>query len=192
MRKLGRPGKAVATIDNRVSRRTKGELELRKQAEESLLSREKLFERKSVREDSEAHKEYLRVRKLLEKIGKADALYGAVLNRYCELYAETVACAARMKELNGIIDSLSEKFNALENVGYEEISAFGKQLTRLIGQVNSMDGLIMQKRKMMFDIEKENCMTVSSAIRTIPKSAAKTEENPLLKLLSEEGEEDGL
>lgn len=157
-----------------------------------MLSREKLFERKSVREDSEAHKEYLRVRKLLDKIGKADALYGAVLNRYCELYAETVAYAARMKELNGIIDSLSEKFNALENVGYEEISAFGKQLTRLIGQVNSMDGLIMQKRKMMFDIEKENCMTVSSAIRTIPKSAAKTEENPLLKLLSEEGEEDGL
>lgn len=57
-------------------------------------------------------------------------------------------------------------------------------LTQLIAQVNKVDALIMQKRKMMFDIEKENCMTVSAALRTIPKEPSKAEENPLIALLS--------
>lgn len=187
---MARPKKAVAVIDNKVSKRTKSELEQRKAAEENLLSKEKLFERAAVRDNPSAHKEYLRVKKLLEKIGKADALYGAVLNRYCELYAEIILYSERRDELNGAIDKLNEKFNALDDIDYDETYSFGKMLTQLIAQVNKVDALIMQKRKMMFDIEKENCMTVSSALRTIPKAQAKPTENPLVALLSGNDEEE--
>ena len=181
---MARPKKAVATIDNKVSKRTKGELEQREAAEESLLSKERIFERATVRADPSAHKEYLRVKKLLEKIGKADALYGAVLNRYCELYSEIISYEERRQELNKAIDELNEKFNALDDIDYDKTYSFGKMLTQLIAQVNKVDALIMQKRKMMFDIEKENCMTVSAALRTIPKEPSKAVENPLIALLS--------
>lgn len=63
---MARPKKAVAAIDNKVSRRTKSELEQRKAAEESLLSKERIFERATVRENPSSHKEYLRVKKLLD------------------------------------------------------------------------------------------------------------------------------
>ena len=46
-------------------------------------------ERPEVRENETAHKEFLRLKKLLEKIDKFDDMYGAVINRYCILYAET-------------------------------------------------------------------------------------------------------
>lgn len=48
-----------------------------------------LKERPEVRENETAHKEFLRLKKLLEKIDKFDDMYGAVINRYCILYAET-------------------------------------------------------------------------------------------------------
>ena len=44
------------------------------------------------------------------------------------------------------------------------------------------DKQIQQKRKMLFDIERECGMTVSSAVRIVPKAAPK-ETNPLLEIL---------
>ena len=127
---------------------------------------------------------------MLEKIDKADALYGAVLNRYCEIYAEIIAYEERKQELNQAIDKLNEKFGELENIDYDKVFSFGKMLTQLVSHVNKVDALIMQKRKMMFDIEKENCMTVSSALRTIPREPTKAVENPLLALLSGDDEDE--
>lgn len=187
---MARPKKAISTIDNNVSRKTKAEIEIRKTAEESLLSKEKIFERDTVKKNPPAHKEFLRLKKLLEKINKADALYGAVLNRYCEIYGEIIAYEERRAELNLAVDKLKKEFDKLENVDYEKVYSFGKMLTQLISQVNKVDALVMQKRKMMFDIEKENCMTVSSALRTIPREPTKAVENPLLALLSGDDEED--
>ena len=46
-------------------------------------------ERQEVKDNEIAHKEFLRLKKLLEKINKFDDMYGAVINRYCILYAET-------------------------------------------------------------------------------------------------------
>ena len=72
------------------SHRTKAELEARAKAEKALLSGEKLKERDSVKADENAHAEFKRVSRLLAAIDKADALYTAIVNRYCELYSETV------------------------------------------------------------------------------------------------------
>ena len=70
------------------SHRTKKELASRENAEKALLTGEKLKERKEVKSDPVAHKEFLRIKKLLEKIEKNDDLYSSVINRYCQLYAE--------------------------------------------------------------------------------------------------------
>ena len=45
-----------------------------------------------------------------------------------------------------------------------------------------VDKQIQAKRKMLFDIEKENCMTVAATLRAIPKAPA-SKDNPLLEAL---------
>ena len=84
------PSKTVSIIRSEgKSHRTKRELRQREQAEKAVLTGIPLKERPEVRENETAHKEFLRLKKLLEKIDKFDDMYGAVINRYCILYAET-------------------------------------------------------------------------------------------------------
>ena len=81
---MARPSKPAKVIEmENKSHRTKKELKARKQAEESLLSGVILKESKEVEGNPRAHKEFLRVRKLLSGIEKSDDLYGSVINRYC-------------------------------------------------------------------------------------------------------------
>lgn len=131
-----------------------------------------------------AHREFLRLNKLMKAIGKNDALYGPVINRYCMIYSECLDFEDKQKMLYETADALEKKFAELDGMGFDEIIAFSKQLTALHKAIAGYDSAIMQKRKMMFDIEKENCMTVSAALRTIPKEPSKAAENPLIALLS--------
>ena len=86
---MARPSKPYTVIKSeKKSHRTKAELEQRKRGEESLLTGIKIKENPEVRKNKEAHKEYRRVKKLLEAIEKEDELYGAVINRYCLITAE--------------------------------------------------------------------------------------------------------
>lgn len=79
---MARPSKPYVVIKGeKKSHRTKAELEQRKRGEESLLTGIKIKENPEVRKNEEAHKEYLRVKKLLKAIEKEDELYGAVINR---------------------------------------------------------------------------------------------------------------
>ena len=64
-------------------------MRVREKSEKSLLTGVTLKETKEVKDNEVAHKEFLRIVKLLKKIEKNDDLYGAVINRYCILYAET-------------------------------------------------------------------------------------------------------
>ena len=52
--------------------------------------------------------------------------------------------------------------------GLVEISG---NMNRLAGHMNACDKLLQQKRKMLLDIEKENIMTIASALRSVPKKA---------------------
>ena len=47
----------------------------------------------------------------------------------------------------------------------------------------SLDKQVQAKRKMLLDIEKENIMTIASALRSVPKKTEK-KENPLLAALN--------
>ena len=56
-------------------------------------------------------------------------------------------------------------------------------------QLNNIDLMIQQKRKMLGDIEKENCMTVAAALRAIPKQPdGKAEDDILRQILSGGGD----
>ena len=52
-----------------------------------------------------------------------------------------------------------------------------------MSSMNAIDKQIQSKRKMLLDIEKENVMTIASALRSIPKKEDKETDKPLLKVL---------
>ncbi len=213
---MARPSKPVSVIKSeKKSHRTKAELEQREKAEAAVLSGKRCFERQSVKNDPIAHKEYLRLIKLMQAIGKDDALYAPEYNRYCELFSEEEfyksemlavrAETAQLRELSAkitvCIETVSEKIESFE--GIEEAVALGEllktfleqnnelldQRSKLFRQISDLDCKIKQKREAMFAIEKENCMSVSAALRTIPKEAAKPEEEDALIKALREGQE---
>lgn len=169
---MARPSKAAVA---RSGHATKEEIEQREAAEKSLLTGLPLLEQPKVAADKTAHAEFLRVVSILEKIGKNDALYENVINRYCVLRAEC------------------EKFEKMRERWEKNLAKLEKDRTmdpetsyRLQAQMQKSildtDNRVQAKRKAMFDIEKECAMTVSSALRSIPKSAA-APKNPLEGLI---------
>lgn len=185
---MGRPPKSVNVLESEGrSHRTKAEIEQRKKGEESLLSGEKLIERTEVKADRVAHKEFLRVRNLMKTMEKDDALYSAVMNRYCLLYAECLDFENKREEIQKLTLALQQKYDKTDSEN-EALTTFAKLLVTLERQILNFDSAIMQKRKMMFDIEKENIMTVASGLRSIPKAPSKDDENPLLKALQDDAD----
>ena len=169
------PTKPYAVICNeKKSHRTKAELAQRKQAEEALKSDRKFKERKEVADNKFAHKEFLRIQKNLEKIEKNDALFEPVINRYCLLQAE---CNEMEERRSFIQETMKQLREEAKNLPEEDKGLYLLEITnaivKLAGQLNSCDKLLLSKRKMLLDIEKENIMTIASALRSIPKDAEK-------------------
>ena len=181
------PAKPYTVIKNeKKSHRTKAEMSARKQGEESLMTSETLKERKEVKENKIAHKEFLRIEKLLKNIEKNDAIYEAVINRYCMLQAECKEVEERrstyeemLLEIRAAIPELSKED---KNKYVFELAEISKSLARISAQIAGCDKILGTKRKMLLDIEKENVMTIAAALRSIPKKTT-TEKNPLLKAL---------
>lgn len=163
---IGRPAKTADVLKSEgKSHRTKEELEARQNAEKSLLTRRKIRKFPEVAKNDIANKEFNRVKKLLEALGKNDDLYSNIINRYCLLKAE---CNEFEEKRERFYKDLAKAETALET---DEIDL--KEYLRLSNAIQrniiDMDKQIQSKRKMMFDIEKESLMTVSSALRSIPK-----------------------
>lgn len=188
----GRPPKPAAVIESeKKSHRTKAELEMRKNAESGLLSNRKLQERREVKENKTAHAEFQRVSKLMKAIGKDDALYSSGINTYCLLYAEIGDLHEQMKMLDETGEMLRETFGHLVDdperaIDPEEIIRFEKAFTRLISGRLNISAAIDKKRKMMLDIDKENVMTISAALRSIPKQPEKKENALMAALLGDD------
>ena len=145
------------------SHRTKKELRDRKKAEESLLTKKDIVEAKEVKETPKAHKEFLRIRKLLKAIGKNDDLYGSVIGRYCLLAAECSDMREKREMAYRQQEILEERSDEMEIGEYIECQI------KLSKTLILYDKQIQAKRKMMLDIEKENVMTIASSLRSVPK-----------------------
>lgn len=159
------------------SHRTKAELSQRKQAEESLSSKEKIKKRTEVKENKIANKEFNRIMKLLSGIEKNDALYEPVINRYCMIQAECKEIEERREAFGKLIEAFRNQIDEIPKEDrkdfVDELVELSSNMAKLAGQMNTCDKLLQQKRKMLFDIEKENIMTIASTLRSIPKKAEK-------------------
>lgn len=192
---MARPAKPAEVIkQEKKSHRTKAELSLRDEGEKALLSHKELFERPEVRNDKTAHTEFLRVSKLMKAIGKNDALYSSGINTYCLLYSEISELNRQIMMLDQTGDMLRETFEAMvdepeSRIEPEQIIQFEKSFTRLISQRLNISSMIDKKRKMMLDIDKENVMTISAALRSIPKQPEKKENALLAALMGDDDEQ---
>lgn len=163
------PTKPYAVIiGEKKSHRTKAELALRKNAEKASLSGKKMKEKPEVHANRTAHKEFLRLEKLLESIEKNDALYENIINRYCLLLSECRELEERKDMFREAMEEIKNKIRTAN-----EPEALALSMAKIAGHMNACDKILQQKRKQMFDIEKENIMTIASALRSIPKKVVK-------------------
>jgi len=173
------PPKPLAVLKaEKKSHRTKAELKVREEGEKALTTGVALKERPEVKNNAIAHKEFQRINKLLKSIGKNDAIYEAIINRYCLLQAECYDFENKREKLYADIQELEETYQR------EQIppSEYFKLKTSLQKQIVMMDKQLQSKRKMLLDIEKENIMTIAAALRSIPKNEEK-KSNALIEIL---------
>lgn len=169
----GRPPKPFAIITaEKKSHRTKAELEAREKGEKALLTGISLREWPEVKNDPVAHKEFSRVRKLLKKIQHDDALYEPVINRYCQLISECKQFEHMRANLGIEIDELKQA----KDDGEIDFMTYLEHKGQLQDRIMACDKKIMDKRKMLLSIEKENVMTILAALRAVPKKPEQTQE----------------
>lgn len=177
------PPKPFSVIaSEKKSHRTKKELEARQKAEESLATGVRMKVRQDVKQNEIAYKEYKRISKLLRNISKDDDLFGACINRYCQLYAECKDFEEKREVFYQRAKNLEERESELVDRGDMSCGEYYGLLAEMQKQVVAIDKQIQAKRKMMFDYEKENLMTVAAGLRSIPKKEAASED-PLKELL---------
>lgn len=172
---MARPSKPLVLIKGH---RTEAEKEVRREAEEALLTKQPMVEWKSVKDDKIAHKHFLRISKLFKSIEKNDALHESVINRYCIILAECERYEDEDKRLHKIYGDLEDKKDEMEFADYF------KKIMDVTKCMQKNDSLLQTKRKMLLDIEKENIMTIASQLRSVPKKPTdKDIEDPMAKLL---------
>lgn len=169
------------------SHRTKKEIKQREQGEKELSSGTTLKERPEVKNNPIAHKEFLRLDKLLKGIEKNDAIYEVIINRYCLMIAECNDLQEKREHCHEVVLKLDDKFEEeIEKAPEEEkaklIRSYSKSYNESLKYLLSCDSMIQSKRKMLLDIEKENIMTIAAALRSIPKKT-ENKTNALLEAL---------
>lgn len=169
------PTKPVKVLEmEKRSHRTKKELAQRKRAEAELLTGTRLKEKQEVKDNPAAHKEFMRLRKLLASIGKNDDLYGETINRYCVLVAECEDFQEKRETIYHQSCRLQEIADGYAAAGNDD--AWKDAMAMVVAMQKNLvalDRQIQTKRKMLLDIEKENIMTIASSLRSIPKKTEK-------------------
>lgn len=169
----GRPSKPAGIIEfEGISHRTNEELKQRSDAEKALLTGIAMQMWPDVRKNKKASDEFERVRELFSIIGKDDALHEGGVNRYCLLFAECHDLEIKRNLFNKSLAELKREYNK------DKIDAdkYFNLVSKLQGNFISLDKQIQSKRNMMLAIEKENLMTIASALRSIPKKVDKTKQ----------------
>ena len=173
----GKPSKPISLVKGH---RTNAEKQIREEAEKQLYSGVALKESEEVKNNEIAHKEFLRISKLLKAIDKNDDLCGQMINTHCLLVAEC-------KEMEHIKDIYIKNLDEFEDRILDEGIPFTQQIElkiKLQNQILGTDKALMQKRKMLLDIAKENILTIASQLRSIPKKPQEDSEvDPMAKLL---------
>lgn len=186
----GRPPKPYLVLATEgKSHRTKAELSQREKGEKALLTGSQLKERPEVKNNVQAHKEFLRLIKLLKNLEKNDSIYEPVINRYCLIQAECNDLEEQKVYFYNLVKELKESFkNVTDEIEDRESAALmlmdhSRQMANLQAGIIKLDANLQTKRKMLLDIERESIMTIASALRNVPRKVEK-KENPLTKALA--------
>ena len=167
---MARPSKPVLTVQGH---RTKDELAVRRNAEAAMLTHVPMKMQFPKKDHKTAAKEFKRIKALLASIGKDDALYEQIINTHCLLVEECEQIEDVRNQFIASKAELQEDYSH-DRTGDPEgdgISAaeYYRLLAKLSESIINCDKQLMSKRKMLLDIDKENVMTVQSALRSIPK-----------------------
>lgn len=180
---MGRPAKPYAVIIGEgKSHRTKAELEAKKKGEAAFATGQPIKEKPETKKNVVAHKEFLRLKKLLESIGKWDAIYENIINRYCSIYAECIEFEKYREDFYKDLWDMEDHRDDFFDGTADKTSTFYKLKSEMQKSIIDLDKQVQAKRKMLMDIEKENVMTIQSALRNIPKQE-ESAANPLLEAL---------
>lgn len=175
----GRPSKPLALVKGH---RTKAEKAVREKAEKELLTGTSLKEWTEVKSNPISHKEFIRIKALLKTIGHDDDLYGAMINTQCKLKAEEEQMLDVKEQFISTLDRLDDEYDPSDENSMK-FSEYMKLKVSVQGQIVSCDKAIMQKRKLMLDISKENIMTIQSALRSVPKKEQPAQESAMTAFL---------
>ena len=177
----GRPSKPVAVIKAEgKSHRTKAELEAREKGEAAFATGVLLQEKPEVMNNLVAHREFERITELLTIMGKNDALYENIINRYCLIYAECKEFEEKREKFYEDLWQMEEEKD--QGKFGDNVQSFYKLRNEMQKNIINLDKQVQDKRKMMIAIEKESVMTLAAALRSVPKQEEKTA-NPLMEAL---------
>ena len=110
-------------------------------------------------------------------------MYGAVINRYCVLYAETKEFEEKRERFyQQLCEFQDAKEDLLINEEMTPREYYGIEASMQKNLV-SLDRQVQSKRKILSDIEKENIMKIAASLRSVPKKPEK-KVNPLKEALS--------
>ena len=175
----GRPPKTAAVIKAEgKSHRTKQELAIREAGEQANLTGTKIKETDEIKEDPVAHAEFLRLKKLLTKIEKNDEIYGAATRRYCICKSRLASTEESILRLQADLDELKDSKSDFDS----NMPEYYRLVLKMEDTIVKKEQLAKSYRAEMTDYEKENCMTIKSSLRVIPKKP-ETKTNALKEAL---------
>lgn len=167
---MARPSKPVLMTEGH---RTKDELQIRRDAEAAMLTGKPMERQFPKKGHGRAVREFDRIKALLAVIGKDDALYEQIINTHCMLVEECDQIQDVRDQFVGSKEELQADYRAGKTgdpqAGGISAAEYYRLLAKLSQSIIGCDKALMAKRKMLLDIDKENVMTVQSALRSIPK-----------------------
>ena len=150
--------------------------------EKAVFSGTPLKEREEVKNNPKAHKEFLNIKKILDNIGKNDNTFQGIVNRYSEL----------MSEVDDLREQREGVKRSLEIIETKILESTDASVSKLFSNQNALNKTLMEiskqidaKRKMINTIERDLCLTIDSASRTI-STKTEEDEDPLLAALQDD------
>ena len=102
------------------------------------------------------------------------------------LQAECLEFEQKRESFQRDLEELTDEKQALIEKEEMTISEYYRLKVQMQGKIIDLDKQVQAKRKMLFEIEKENLMTIASALRNVPKKTD-GKEDPLLAVLKGSG-----
>ena len=139
-----------------------------------------MVETAEVKNDRVAHLEFLRLKPLLKAISKFDEIYGAPVRRYCLNKSKLIEIDCDIEKIKNEIEDLRDHEKDFEKNKPE----YYRLILKMEEIITRKESIAKGIRAEMIDFEKQNCMTIRSALSAVPMKP-ETKMNSLKEALGE-------